>query len=116
MTESAKVRLRTANSRALPSRFVWWAVAARSAISFQVFQIGGAQNLAITVWSEVRVVLVLWPRLFVSFNALAYASLVPAGGGTGRNWDVLPMTNGAPCSTLLPNTTLYRRASAWSAP
>src|SRR5438445_3778508 len=86
MTESAKVRLRMANRRALVSRLVWCAVTARSAISFQVFQIGGAQNLATTVWSAVRVALVFWPRLLTSFNALAYAALVTAGGDAGRNW------------------------------
>src|SRR5438132_14332335 len=94
MTESAKVRLSRANRRALVSRFVWWAVTARSAISFQVFQIGGAQNLATSVWSAVRVVLVFWPRVLTSFKALAYAPLVTAGGGAGRNWDALPITNG----------------------
>src|SRR6266516_2048336 len=94
MTESAKARLRTASKRALVSRFVCRAVTARSAISFQVFQIGGAQNLAMTVWSAVRVVLVFWPRALTSFKAPAYAALVTAGGGAGRNWEPLPITNG----------------------
>ena len=66
---SAKDRLSTANRRAVVSRLAWCARAAFSAISFQVFQIGPAQNLAITVWSAVRVVLVFCPRLFTSFRA-----------------------------------------------
>ncbi len=58
MVLSANDRLSAANRRAVVSRFVWCASAAFSAISFQVFQIGPAQNLAIAVWSGVRVVLV----------------------------------------------------------
>src|SRR5260221_11413599 len=85
MVLSAKDRLSTANRRAVVSRFVWCASAAFSAISFQVFQIGGAQNFAITVWSAVRVVLVSWPRLSTSFRASPYAALVNAGGAFGRN-------------------------------
>src|SRR2546430_14961354 len=92
MTESAKVRLRMANRRALVSRLVWCAVTARSAISFQEFQIGDAQNLENTVWSAVRVALVFWPRLLTSFNALAYAALVTAVGGAGRDWDAPAIT------------------------
>src|SRR5579864_5072167 len=94
MTESAKVRLRMAKRRALVSRFEWCALTARSAISFHVFQIGGAQNLAASVWSAVRVVLVFCPRLFTSFRALAYAAPVTSGGGADRNWDALSITNG----------------------
>ena len=58
MVLSANERLRIANSRAVRSRLVWCARAAFSAMTFQVFQIGGAQNLPMTVCSAVRVVLV----------------------------------------------------------
>src|SRR5712691_7368421 len=94
MTPSAKVRLRTANRRAVVSRFAWCATAALSAISFHVFQIGPAQNLAATVSSAVRVMLVFWPRLLTSFSAVAYAAVVTAGGASGRNCDALSRTNG----------------------
>src|SRR5207245_10208883 len=94
MTLSAKDRLSTANRRAVVSGFVWWASAAFAAISFQVFQIGPAQNLPITVCSGVRVVLVFCPRLFTSLMACAYAWLVNAGGGPGRNCAALFSTKG----------------------
>src|SRR5512146_2877108 len=94
MVLSAKVTSRVANSAAVRSRFVWWAIAASSAIAFQVFQIGGAQNLPTTVSSAVLIVLVSWPRLLTSLSARAYASLVRAGGGAGRNWSPLRSTNG----------------------
>ena len=55
-------------------------------MAFQVFQIGGAQNLPITVCSAVRPVLLSWPRLFTSLRARAYAGLVSADSGAGRNW------------------------------
>src|ERR1700736_813873 len=91
---SAKVRLRSANIFAVFSRSVWRAVACPAAISFQVFQIGGAQNLATVVWSAVRVVLVSRPRLCTSLMAVAQAVLFSAGGGGGRNWSPLFRTNG----------------------
>src|SRR5436305_14318348 len=94
MVLSAKDRLSTANMRAVVSRLVWCARAAFSAISFQVFQIGPAQNLAITVCSAVRVVLVFCPRLFTSLRAWRYAWLVTAGGGPGRNCAALLSTKG----------------------
>src|SRR5260221_5017394 len=80
--------------RAVDSRFVWCASASFSAISFQVFQIGPPQNFPITVCSAVRVVLVFWPRLFTSLMACAYAWLVKAGGGPGRNCVALLSTKG----------------------
>src|SRR5712671_5377282 len=94
MTPSAKVRLRIANRREVVSRFVWWSRAALSAISFHVFQIGPAQNLAVKVWSAVREVLVFWPRLLTSFRAFAKAALVTEGGASGRNCDALSRTKG----------------------
>src|SRR6266705_3412717 len=94
MTLSAKDRLSTANRRAVLTRFVWCASAAFSAISFQRFQGGPAQNFAITVWSGVRVVLLFCPRLFTSLRACAYAWLVTAGGGPGRNCAALFSTKG----------------------
>ena len=49
----------------MTSRVFW-------AISFHAFQIGAApQNLAIEVWSAVRVVLESRPMLSTSFNAAA---------------------------------------------
>ena len=41
-----------------------------------------------------RVVLVAEPRLSTSLIAAAYASLVSAGGGAGRNWSPRSSTNG----------------------
>jgi hypothetical protein len=46
---SANARLSVANIAAVRTRFVWCARAASSAMAFQVFQIGGAQNLPMTV-------------------------------------------------------------------
>src|SRR5579864_5617743 len=94
MAESAKLRLSAANRRAVVGRLVWWAAATVSAIWFQKFWIGGAQNFPIWVWSAVRVVLVADPRLCTSLIAAAYASLVNAGGGAGRNWSPRSSTNG----------------------
>src|SRR5690348_12383979 len=94
MVLSAKDRLSTANRRAVVSRFVWCASAAFSAISFQVFQIGPAQNLPIRVCSGVLVVLVFCPRLFTSSRVCAYVWLVNAGGGAGRNCAALFSTKG----------------------
>jgi hypothetical protein len=71
MALSANVRFRAANRAAVCSRFVRWAWTAPSAIAFQVFQIGGAQNLPIKVSSSVRVLLLSRPRLFTSFRAVA---------------------------------------------
>ncbi len=63
-------------------------------MAFQVFQIGGAQNLPISVCSAVRVVLLSWPRLFTSLRARAYAALASAGGGAGRSWAPSRSTKG----------------------
>src|ERR1700732_3957203 len=56
MALSANDRFSAANIRAVRSRFVWCATAAFSAMTFHVFQIGGAQNLPMTVCSTVPVV------------------------------------------------------------
>jgi hypothetical protein len=58
-------------------------------------------NLPISVCSAVRVVLVAEPRLCTSLIAAAYASLVSAGGGAGRNWLALSSTNGATCPQVV---------------
>src|SRR5438128_10684459 len=89
------LRLRAANSRAVVGRSLWWAVATVWAIWFQKFWIGGFQNLPISVCSAVRVVLVAEPRLCTSLIAAAYAALVSAGGGAGRNWSPRSDANGA---------------------
>src|SRR5205807_1909662 len=44
--------------------------------------------------SAVRVVLVFWPRLLISFSGCAYAALVSAGGAPGRNCDPFFKTEG----------------------
>src|SRR5215813_9174567 len=88
------LRFSAAKSRAVVSRSVACAVATLAAIWFQKFWIGGAQNWPIWVCSGVRVVLVAEPRLCTSFSAAAYALLVSAGGGTGRNWSPRSSTNG----------------------
>jgi hypothetical protein len=73
-------------------------MAAVSAISFQVIQIGGAQNSAICVCWGVRVVLVTEPRLRTSANAALYALLVRGDGGMGRNWLALWIAKGCTCA------------------
>src|SRR5579859_275805 len=101
MAESAKLRFKAANSRAVVGRSLWWAAATVWAIWFQKFWIGGAQNFPITVWSAVRVVLVAEPRLCTSLSAAAYSGLVKAGGGPGRNWLPLSRTNGVTCPQVV---------------
>src|SRR6185312_4481809 len=68
---------------------------------FQKFWIGGFQNWPICVCSAVRVVLVAEPRLSTSLIAAAYALLVSAGGGAGRNWSPLSSTNGVTCPQVV---------------
>src|SRR5437016_3981306 len=46
------------------------------------------------VWSAVRTALVFDPYSSVSLRSCAYWSLVSAGGGGARNWDVLSNMNG----------------------
>src|SRR6476619_744340 len=101
MAESAKLRFSVAKSLAVVGRSLWCAAVTVSAIWFQKFWIGGLQNLPISVCSAVRVVLVAEPRLSTSFSATAYASLVSAGGGAGRNWSPRSSTNGLPCSHVV---------------
>src|SRR4029078_11691961 len=101
IAESAALRLRAANSRAVVGRSLWCARATVCAIWFQKFWIGGCQNLPISVWSAVRVVLVAEPRLCTSLSATAYASLVSGGGGPGRNWSPLSSTNGVTCPQVV---------------
>src|SRR3954447_18559939 len=95
------LRFNAANSRAVVGRSVWCAAAISSAIWFQKFWIGGVQKWPISVCSEVRVVLVAEPRLCTSSRALAYASLVSAGGGAGWNWSPPSSTNGVTCPDVV---------------
>src|SRR5439155_158139 len=79
MVLSARDRLSTENRRAVVSRFVWCASAAFSALSFQRFEGGPAQNFAITVCSAVRAVLVIERRL--PFGVERYQGIMPGLGG-----------------------------------
>src|SRR5579864_25003 len=94
MVLSARLRLRSAKRCEACSRLVWWVITSLSAMAFQVFQMGGAQNLAMVVWSAVRVTLMSWPRLCTWLMAAAHAGLDKAGGGGGRNWLPVSSTQG----------------------
>ena len=99
---SAKDRLSTANKRAVVSRFVWWARAAFSAISFQVFQIGPAQNFADHgLVSRPRRAGILPQALHLVQGLRVYAWLVNAGGGPGRNCAALFSTKGVTLPQLV---------------
>ena len=81
MVLSARLRLRSANRCEACSRLVLWAITWLPAMAFQVFQMGGAQNVAMVVWSAVRVTLVSSPRLCTSLIAAAHSGLERGGGG-----------------------------------
>src|SRR6266511_2332792 len=52
------------------------------------------QNVAASVCSGVRAVLLVPPRLFTSLYSRAHSALDRAGGGPGRNWSALLSTHG----------------------
>src|SRR5262245_8922742 len=94
MYASAVARFMSANSRAVCGTVRSWASETVAAIRFQCGTEESAQNLAISVSSVLRVVLVIAPRLFTSLKAAVYAALVSAGGPAGRNWLPLVMVKG----------------------
>src|SRR5438132_1064289 len=86
----------SANSRALSVREsprVW---ATSWAMRFHTWWLvsGSRHSPATRVWSAVRTVLSLLPSALASLNAAAYSGLVRAGGGPGRNWELLVTANG----------------------
>jgi hypothetical protein len=60
----------------------WWLVS------------GSRHSRATWVWSGVRVEPVALPSALTSLSAAAYSGLVRAGGGGGRNWELLVTANG----------------------
>src|SRR5437879_5166713 len=65
------------------------------AIWFQTFCTGAAPHKRpISVWSALRVVLLLAPSALTSLKSVVYRTLVTGGGGGGRNWSPRSSTNG----------------------
>ena len=58
------------------------------------FVSGNRQTSATCVWSGVRTVLFALPTALVSLKSCAYSALVSAGGGPGRNCELLSSANG----------------------
>src|SRR5262245_9155220 len=87
---------RSANSRALSARESPRLSATSWAMRFHTWPLvsGSRHSMATWVWSAVRTVLLTLPSALVSLNAAAYSGLVMAGGGPGRNWEVLATANG----------------------
>src|SRR3954451_13569288 len=65
----------------------WWLVSA------------SRHSMATWVWSAVRTVLLTLPSALASLNAAAYSGLVRAGGGPGRNWELLSTAYGVMSGT-----------------
>src|SRR5262245_48896994 len=86
MYASAPATFRSANSRAFCDRVKCWASDTLAAIWFQWPGDGSAQNLAISVPSMVRVVLLTAPNSVISLKAAVYAASSRVGGAAGRNW------------------------------
>src|SRR5437588_419476 len=72
------------------------AAAASWAMRFQTWWLvsGSRQSRATWVWSGVRAEPVARPSALASLNAAAYSGLVRAGGGPGRNCELLATANG----------------------
>src|SRR5437764_6121605 len=86
----------SANSRAFCVRDSPRLSATPWAMRFQTWWLvsGSRHSMATWVWSAVRTVLSLLPSALVSLNAAAYSGLVRAGGGPGRNWELLVTAKG----------------------
>src|SRR5437762_3188594 len=87
---------KSANSRASWARESPRAAATSWAMRFQTAWLvsGSRHSRATWVWSGVRVEPVARPSALASLNAAAYSGLVRAGGGPGRNWELLVTANG----------------------
>ena len=94
MMLSAEAMFSNANSLALADRLFPCAAAANRAIRFHVIVEASTQKFATCVCSGVRSVLLIDPSRLISLKSCVYASLVKAGGGSGRNCEALRIVKG----------------------